>query len=103
MSEEYVTQSEYDTQLILLIISLCFHVFEAFVTSMKLRMKCRHCCSCTMRPKDSSPDSASTSSSSKTGPSPAKPTIGTPSPPYVISPPIPPAIDLVTIVVDKDQ
>jgi hypothetical protein len=55
--------NELKTQLILLVISLGFHVFQAFVTGMKLRVKCKNCM-CSLKPKGSSPSPNSLSSSS---------------------------------------
>lgn len=53
MSEDTCANDQ-QIQIILLVISLGFHVFQAFVTGIKMRVKCRDC-SFSMRPKDSSP------------------------------------------------
>lgn len=64
-------QTQFETQVILLVISLCFHVFQAFVTGMKLRVKCRDCM-CSVRPKNSSDTPSPSSSSSSSDPSPTE-------------------------------
>jgi hypothetical protein len=57
MSEPCVcdsSSSTFETQLVLLIVSLCFHVFQAFATGMKWRVKYKNCL-CSVKPKGSSP------------------------------------------------
>jgi hypothetical protein len=54
-----VVQNDLSVQLILLVVGLCFHVFEAMVTSLKLRVKCKDCI-CSLRPKGSSPSPSDT-------------------------------------------
>lgn len=66
---ECATGEDFDVQLALLVVSLCFHVFEAFVTGMRWRMKCKNCM-CSAKPKDCSPSPGSDSSSSPEKPSP---------------------------------
>ena len=71
MSEDVCCKDRYsylDTQLILLVVSVCFHIFQALVTGMKWRVKCKDRCSCSLRPKGSSPSPPTDTSSSGTSP-----------------------------------
>lgn len=51
-----ISPTQFDAQFILIVIAVVLQLFQTVVTGIKLRVKCRHCF-CSVRPKNSSPDS----------------------------------------------
>ena len=75
MSEKNQCSGQFDTQLVLLVVSLCFHLFQAVVVGMKWRVKCKNClCSCRTKGSSPSPPSDTTTGETPTA-SPESPNV----------------------------